>query len=234
MDNIYTSGDYLKATQTWHSEDSPWKAQQICIMLQREKLEYNTVVEVGCGSGAILNELSKKTGFENKIFSGYDISPQAILMSESFRTEKVNFFNEDLHDVDSDKYFDLLLAIDVFEHVPNYFDFLNKCRARAKYKIYHIPLDLHVSSIIRNEFIKSRYSIGHIHYFTADSALATLQDTGHEIISYSYTNGSIDLFMNNPSIKRAIANIPRWVLSKINLPLTARFLGGYSLLVLTK
>ena len=74
--------------------------------------------------------------------------------------------------------------------------FLEKCRAKAEYKIYHIPLDVHVSSVLRNAFIGGRYTLGHLHYFTADSAIATLKDTGHEIVDYLYTNAALG-FSNN-------------------------------------
>jgi hypothetical protein len=116
--------------------------------------------------------------------------------------------------------------------VPDYMGFVDKCRQRAKYKIYHIPLDIHVSSVLRNAFIRSRYDIGHIHYFTADSAIATLKDTGHEIIDCVYTDIAFGLFSEHPSFNKAIANVPRWLLSRLSVPFTARLLGGYSLLVL--
>jgi hypothetical protein len=128
----------------------------------------------------------------------------------------------------------MLLAMDVFEHVPDYMGFIKGCKRKATYKLYHIPLEIHVSSVLRNSFIQSRYTIGHIHYFSADSALATLRDTGHEVVDFAYTNGALDLFRQQPSVKRAIANGPRWLLSKLSTPLAARLLGGYSLLVLTK
>jgi hypothetical protein len=78
----------------------------------------------------------------------------------------------------------------VFEHVPDYIGFLEKCKPLAKYKIYHIPLDIHVSSVLRGSFVNARYSVGHLHYFSEESALATLKDTGHEIVDCFYTNGA--------------------------------------------
>ena len=234
MENIYTDGQYLDATQTWHAEDSPWKARQIKKIIDKNKLQPNSIAEIGCGSGSILDELSKQPDLQHVCFKGYDISPQAIEIAKKLKNERIEFLQEDILSEDNEKQFDILMVIDVFEHVPDYMGFVDKCKAKAKYKIYHIPLDIHVSSVFRNAFIKNRYTIGHIHYFTADSAISTLRDTGHEIIDSFYTNGAFGLFKKHPSIKKAVANMPRWLFSKFSLPFTARLLGGYSLLVLAK
>jgi SAM-dependent methyltransferase len=233
MTSIYTSGDYLEATQTWHIEDSPWKANQIAKIITDAGIQPKTIAEIGCGGGMNLRELADKEFLSNVQFTGYDISPQAIELSSQINHDRINFFCDDLLSTNAEP-FDILMAIDVFEHVPDYMGFLNKCREKAEYKIYHIPLDLHVSSVLRNAFISHRYSIGHIHYFTADSALATLKDTGHEIVDYFYTNGAFGVYQEHPSVKKAIANVPRWAISKFSTPFAARLLGGYSLLVLTK
>lgn len=236
MSNIYETEDYLRATgQTWHSEDSPWKAAQILRIIRNNALQPKSIAEVGCGSGKILVELSKQEYLKDCRFDGYDISPHAIALCET-NTRNCNFFCRDLFAGGKDKIqkYDILLVIDVFEHVPDYMGFVEQCRHKARYKIFHIPLDIHVSSVLRNAFIDNRYSLGHLHYFTADSALATVKDSGHEIVDYFYTSGAFGLFQQHPSIKKAIANGPRWLFSKFSLPFTARVFGGYSLLVLTK
>ena len=234
METIYTSGEYLKTTQTWHTEDSPWKANQVIEIICNNHLQPKTIAEIGCGAGAIIDELSRKEYLSGTQFSGYDISPQAIKLAEQRASERVRFFQEDLLSNTNTENFDVLLVIDVFEHIPDYMGFVKKCRVKAKYKIFHIPLDIHVSSVLRNAFIGGRYTLGHLHYFTADSAIATLKDTGHEIVDYFYTNAAFGLFKQHPSIKKAIGNGPRWLFSKFSMQFTARVFGGYSLLVLTK
>lgn len=233
MNNIYTQGEYLAETKTWHAEDSPWKAEQIAKILNGMSTQLNTIAEVGCGAGSILDELSKKPLFEKTIFEGFDISPQAYDIAKQLSNERLSFFNEDIFS-DDNKYYDLLMAIDVFEHVPDYMGFVSQCRKKARYKVYHIPLDIHVSSVLRNAFVNTRYTIGHIHYFTADSALCTIKDTGHEILDVRYTKGSFGVFKQHPTLKKAIANVPRWIVDKFSESLSARLFGGYSLLVLAK
>ncbi len=234
MKNIYTNGKYLEVTQTWHTEDSPWKADYISRIIRNNQLRPNSIAEIGCGAGAVLNELSKKDYLKNAQFSGYDISPQAIEIAQKIDNKNVNFICEDILLEDNKEYFDILLVIDVFEHVQDYIGFVKKCREKAAHKIYHIPLDIHVSSVLRNTFNKSRYPFGHLHYFTMDTAIATLRDTGHEILDFVYINDATGLFSHDPSFKKAVANIPRWLFSKLSLPMPARIFGGYSLLVLAR
>jgi len=77
--------------------------------------------------------------------------------------------------------FDLLLCIDVFEHIPNYLVFLEKLRNHADRFIFHIPLDLSVLTILRPaRLLKGRYGVGHLHTFNYELALAVLKDTGYE------------------------------------------------------
>lgn len=232
MDTIYTNGKYLEITKTWHTEDSPWKAKQIIKIISNNRLHPKTIVDIGCGAGAILDELSKKEYLRGVQFSGYDIAPQAIELAKHRESASVRFFCEDLLLKKNAEHFDILLAIDAFEHIADYMGFLEKCRAKADYKIYHIPLDIHVSSVLRNTIVGG--SLGHLHYFIADSAIATLKYTGHEIVDYFYTDGTFGGFKQHPSIKKAVANVPRWLFSKFSLPFTARVFGGYSLLVLAK
>ena len=232
--SIYTNGEYLDSNETWHVEDSPWKADQIYRMILKNNLHPRTIFEVGCGAGDILKELSQKANLAQTEFHGYDISPQAISLAKQAKVDRVSFFCQDMGEKKLDPLPDMLLAIDVFEHVPNYWGFVSMCRTSAEYKIYHIPLDINVSSVVRNTFDHFRKKLGHIHVFSAASALSTLRDTGHEIVDVSYTNGAVGLFQHHPSVRRALVNIPRYLLAQFSVPLSARIFGGYSLLVLTK
>jgi SAM-dependent methyltransferase len=234
MENIYKSGEYLQATKSWHAEDAQWKAGRIKSIMDKNALRPSSILEVGCGSGAVLQQLSRYPDMQGARFEGYDISPQAIEIATRTGNERIRFAQGDPFADHEGKKFDLLMAIDVFEHVPDYMGFVEKCRRKATFKIYHIPLDIHVSSVLRNAFIKSRYTIGHIHYFTAESAIDTLRDTGHEIIDYVYTDVALGLFSEHPSMKKAVANVPRWLLARFSVAFAARLLGGYSLLVLAR
>jgi hypothetical protein len=111
--------------------------------------------------------------------------------------------------------------------------FLRKMRTKGRYKLFHIPLDLSVQVLFRNTPLQfARHSVGHIHYFTKDTALATLQDTGYQIVDYFYTAGSLDL--PSCSLKTTLARAPRKWLFSLYPDFAVRLLGGFSLLVLAE
>lgn len=163
-------------------------------------------------------------------FTGYDISIDAIRFAKQREKDRLLFKQENL--IESDATFDLLLMIDVFEHVDDYMGFLRSCKNKAEYKIFHIPLDASVQMILRNKLISVRESVGHLHYFMKDTAIATLVDSGYEIIDSFYTAGMLDLPKKN--FKSKIAYVPRKILYSLNKDFAAKTIGGFSLLVLAK
>ncbi len=219
---------YLEDNPTWHVEDSPWKAKQIHKILNRNSLDLKSVAEIGCGVGEILNQLHTLLA-DDIIYTGYDIAPDAIKLAKPREKERLKFKLENLLEVDA--YFDLLLMIDVFEHVEDYLGFIKACKGKSKYMIFHIPLDIHVQGILRNLPMRMREKVGHLHYFTKDTAISTLEDCGYEVIDYFYTAGSIDL---QKTFKSKLLSLPRRIMYKINKDLTQNLLGGFSLLVLAK
>ncbi len=230
-ESIYATGEYLEKNKDWHVSDSPWKAGNIFKIIQRNQLEYKTVCEVGCGAGEILKQLSYKMPKGTK-FEGYEISPQAYELSKSRENENIKFHLKDLLEEDKSVKFDIAMAIDVFEHVEDEFGFLRKMKDRAKYKIFHIPLDININSILQDQIMVGRRTVGHINYYTKETALATLEDTGYKIMDYFYTADSLEL--PRKTMKSKLAKYPRKFMFNINSDLTVKLFGGFSLMVLAK
>ncbi len=228
--DMYVSDEYLKNNPTWHAEDSLWKAQQIIKIIKKNEVVFNSICEIGCGAGEILVQLQKLVVKECKL-TGYEISQSAYQICKEKENEKLKFEFKDF--LEEESTFDLMLVIDVIEHIENYFDFLDKIRLKGKYKIFHIPLDLSVLNVLRkNALLKKRKKVGHVHYFTKELALQMLTDRGYEILDYFYTAGGVEIKSKN--IKNRLLKIPRRILFAINKEFCVRVLGGYSFLVLTK
>jgi len=231
MDSIYTDGTYLRNKPAWHADDSAWKARHVATMLERHALVPQSVCEIGCGAGEILRELSTMLPAQTT-FTGYDISADAYRMCAPKANARIAFRHADLLE-EPGAHFDLALAMDVFEHVEDYFGFLRKLRAKATCKIFHIPLELSAQTVFRaRPLIDARRSVGHIHHFSKDTALATLQDCGYRVIDHFYTSGRTEL--GNLGWKTQLMKVPRQALYRVSPDAAARVLGGYSLLVLAE
>ena len=222
---LYTDGRYLEASGgNWHLEDSPFKAKYVDRMTRRHNLQPRRVCEIGCGAGGVLAELQKLSSAEVD-FVGYDISPQAHAISQRYARPNLNFVLGDAF-ADGESY-DLVMVMDVVEHVENCFEFLRNVRGKGTYKLYHFPLEITCSAAIRDMLARG-YDLGHIHHFSQGTALAALRHTGHEVIDSMLTPGA---FKCAEHWRTRMTNIVRRMLPPT---LCARVLGGYSLLALAK
>ncbi|MGZ0190625.1 MAG: methyltransferase domain-containing protein, partial [Alphaproteobacteria bacterium] len=184
--SLYESGEYLDSNPDWHMENSPWKAANIAAMIEREGVEFDRGVEVGCGAGLILQEMA--TRFLSKAWAGYDVSPDAETFWERWQGGKVSYNREDFLETTTPA--DLVMLIDVFEHVDDYLGFLKQLSKLGRSFIFHIPLDLNAQGLMRGSMLKSRDHVGHLHYFSKDTALATLNDSGYDVKAWQFTSSS--------------------------------------------
>ena len=229
-DNIYRSGVYLSKNPLWHVDESPFKVRQILKMLTRNRLSPMSICDVGCGAGEVLRLLQQKMDGVCT-FCGYDLSPQALKLCEGRGNANLHFKLADIAEEES-AFFDLMLVLDVIEHVGDYFGFLSRIRAKSDLKLFHIPLDLSVQAVIRKRgLLTRRESFGHIQYFTKETALETLKDAGYQLLDYFFTPRCIEL--GNETTQR-MARLPRRICFALHQDLTVRMLGGYSLLVLAR
>jgi SAM-dependent methyltransferase len=184
----YVDGTYQQEVKGWHISDSPWKAARVLQMLDKNGIRPSSVTDLGCGVGQVLVEMQRRMGAD-VVFRGYDISPQAVEIARRNAGDRLTFVKKDflLSDVDPP---DVLLVLDVFEHVPDYLGFLLSLNKRAKWFVFHIPLDLSVQSLWRGSYrvVAKRRKYGHLHAFTREMAVETLCDTGYEVVDHVYTN----------------------------------------------
>ena len=229
VDTIYTDGTYLKNNPSWHQDDSAWKAGHILRILERNGIEPASVCEVGCGAGEILRSLASRLPPTSR-FVGYEISPEAHAICSQKKSWNLAF---KLGDIDDGLVFEVAMAIDVFEHVEDYFAFLRKMRTKGTYKVFHIPLELSVQNVLRGRpLLDARRSVGHIHHFSRETAIAALEDTGYEVIDQFYTSGRTEL--GGLGWKSQVLKWPRRAAYGLHPEMAVRVLGGYSLMVLAR
>ncbi len=237
MRSMYESGEYLEKNAGWHAEDAPFKAALIANAIGRLRLPRAKICDIGCGSGEVIRELSLR--LPDSRFVGYDISPHAHGIASKLEAPACLYRLGDGLDA---RDFDIAIAADVFEHVEDYYGFLRRMHSVSAVKIFHIPLDMSALAVGINNPMWTRREVGHLHYFSPETALATLRDCGYEIIDVRYNalqeNMLRTLFRGGRTsrklVKLTLLGLPRALLFRLSPRLCARLLGGVSLLVVAR
>jgi len=228
MSDIYTSGEYGARNPGWHQEHSHWKAAQVQRMLQKHGIQPKRLAELGCGAGGILECLHRELQPKPQCV-GFEISPQAYAMACQRQTNGLQFKLESpSQEID---FFDVVLAMDVLEHVEDYLEFIRNLKHIGSLKILHVPLDLSILSILRPSYLQqAREGVGHLHYFTRETALASLEQAGLSVKDWFYTSVEVD---NGVYGQKRLHWMRKFLFSR-NPDLAARLLGGFSILVLAQ
>lgn len=235
--SIYKSGEYTNKNPDYHSEDSPWKWSNFQKVLEKNKDKFNinefkNIAEIGCGVGQILeNGISSKIFNEYVNFEGWDINPDAIEIAKKL-SPNISFYAEDMFN--DPKIYDLIICADVFEHVEDYYGFLDKISKKSKYILFNIPLDINLVSLLRqNSIYKDTYDkVGHIHHFTKGTALLAIRHSGLDIVDAVYAKHRLK--RKSLNMKGKFLYIPQLILDFLNEDIASSVLGGSSLVVLAK
>lgn len=228
----YLESKYLEHNPSWDMEDSPWKAERIIKLLKQHHLQPQNICEIGCGAGYILSELHQWR--PNITLDGYDIAPDAQRFWKGIENDQVQFTVGDFFELASKKVvYDLIMLLDVLEHVEAPQQFLLDLHGRSEYILLHFPLDLSALSVMREQpLLHVRRTVGHIHYFTKNLALELLDECGYNILDYQYTG--LAFSTPRPSLKTRLAWIPRYFAYALNKDLGVRLLGGETLMILAQ
>jgi SAM-dependent methyltransferase len=229
---FYTEGQYGELNAGWHAEDAAYKGAKVVEILDRAGLRPASVCEVGCGSGGVLAYLQEHVTHPAR-YSGWDIAPRALELARRHEGEAISFRLGDFLEEDQGEY-ELLLALDVVEHVENYLSFLRRLRERARWHVFHFPLDLNAEWMLRGwPLLRERRTVGHVNYFNKDLALASLEEAGFSVRDHFYTPWVFDLADRDPRktiVRRSVTRVV-W---RLNQDLCARLLRGFSLMVLAE
>jgi SAM-dependent methyltransferase len=226
----YLDGDYAAKNPTWDSEDAPWKVGLIANLLRGQGVSPLSAVEIGCGAGGVIAGLRRYLPDAN--LYGFDITPDAARFWPQHADARIEFALGDFLESGDTRY-DLILLLDVLEHVANPHGFLEAIRGRAANFVFHFPLDLSAASVLRETpLLESRDRVGHIHCFTKGLALALLRECDYEIVHWQYTGAAFA--SPQRTLKTRLATIPRFLAYALNKDWGVRLLGGETLLVLAR
>ncbi len=234
LEEQYGDGRYLAKVPGWHASDAPWKAALVRQMLEKHGLRPRSIADVGCGAGAVLRILDASLPAHVEL-TGYDVSPDAIALCGPHAGGRLRYRQADFVREPGVRA-DLVLLLDVFEHVPDYLGFLERLRERAEWFLFHVPLDLSVQALRRDSawLLEQRRRYGHLHYFSRATALATLRELGYAVEDWQYTDDQQTWDPAGLSWKgRALYELRRR-LARRAPDLAAQLFEGFSALILAR
>lgn len=97
----------------------PWGMRYLAgielVLSEIEKLEFSSLLDIGCGDGRFLFEVEKK--FHDKQLLGVDYSERAIELATAL-SSKVRYVCSDITAGDISEQFDVVTMVEVLEHIP--------------------------------------------------------------------------------------------------------------------
>ena len=227
--NIYDNEEYLDKNINWHQEDSPYKSSFVKRIIEKNNLTFHTCLDLGCGAGLVTECLARE--FPEKNFIGNDFSADAKrFWKKRMQLSNLSFSNNDLFS--SKEIYDLVVCLDVFEHIEDYYSFLRKIRNFGENFIFNVPLDMNVMKVLTNGIQYTREEVGHLHYFNEYTALETLKDCGYEIVDNFLSTSFLSI---PPRNKKQLAVLPFRLLTLcFGKSFASRLFGGQSLVILAK
>ena len=163
------------------------------------------------------------TSVESRII-GYDIAEAAL--ARALDTDRLFFRVGDV--LETTERADVVICLDVFEHVPDDLGFLQQLRAHGDRFVFRIPLDLSAMDVLRpDRMLAARRRYGHLHAYSHDTALALLAEAGFEVVADRYHR----IKPAGRSLRQRGVDLARRGLFKLHPRRTVAWVGGWSLMV---
>lgn len=198
--NIYTSGEYISRNPTLDVEDTPWKLSKIIPLAEVFAARHNSakvkILDVGGGAGMVLKGLSDFLATRELEVEKYalDLSREMLEIQKRNNPDIVLLSQESIESTSfKDKEFDLVLMVDVLEHIPDLSAALKELRRIAKYVIYKVPIEnnlyYNILNLIKLGGLRRDIfqQVGHVHFFSYGMVMQQLRSTG-EIVRCDFSN----------------------------------------------
>ncbi len=203
MDNIYTNDEYIIKNPSLHEEDSPWKIEKVLPLVDRFIGQVNKkeicILDVGGGAGLILKAISdhirRKYGIKVNKFA-LDLSPGMLKAQKQNNNDLCGTYNENICKTSiENKKFDLVLMVDILEHVPDDLAALIELARISKYVILKVPLETNLFSKIKKigkgtidmqRLSKEKY--GHVNFYFYYQIIHKIKNNLGESIFVSSAN----------------------------------------------
>jgi SAM-dependent methyltransferase len=174
----------LDAEAEWLRRGAVEKANSIEQLLRRHAVRPDRILEIGCGTGAVLEECRRR-GIGSR-YTALDYSEEALSYLRS-RLTGIETITADVtcEDFSFPGKYDVVIASHVLEHLETPGAFLQSILGRLDfaYLIVEVPLEdlfaFRVKALLRD---RRRNEAGHVQFFTASRLRRLVTTSGLEII----------------------------------------------------
>jgi SAM-dependent methyltransferase len=232
--NLYNANTYAENTNNWEDSVSVFRADALLSAIRKGGIanELESILDVGCGSGGVLAEVSQAPELRQATLCGLDISETAVAIANKLAEQKgvmsrVQYGLGSIEDHPISPRESLICLIHVLEHCPDMLEMIELCSQRANYLYINVPLELNVFYAIRPGLAASQYrKYGHVHFFDEQFFVNWLESNGYELIASVYSR---DYMISKPGLSYNTFKILRRVSENvIGQRKTARLLAGLS------
>ena len=175
----YTKTDAAEAERLgrWRAIGARSKAAHVRELCARTGLRPRTIVEIGCGDGALLAALRGLA----PVFDGFELSAPAAELARGALPDarRVEVFDGSEVPAEDDSY-DLAILSHVLEHVPVPLPLLAEAARVAHEVLVEVPLEDNRSAR-RPAKREEAASIGHLHFFSRAEVRGLIAEAGLEI-----------------------------------------------------
>ncbi|MGF6432011.1 MULTISPECIES: class I SAM-dependent methyltransferase [Bradyrhizobium] len=202
--NAHYEGVYSAQERDWRRVCAVDKADHIAGLLGAAAARVGNVLEVGCGTGAVLARLSA-IGV-GRDFTGIDvIDPATNLEIDGAASTPFRWSSYDGATIPfADGAFDLVYASHVLEHVPEPRALLYELARVSRDFIYvEVPCELHARTSRRA--LQSTLDIGHINFYTPDTFRLLLETVGLKVKDFGTWDHSLPVHAFHSSRMKGLA-----------------------------
>lgn len=199
--NAHYEGSYGAAEMEWRRICAVEKASNLKALLGGRRASVGSVLEVGCGTGAVLHEV--KRAEIGRTHEGVDLADPNLHADAHAVAAGITLREYDGKRLPfPDRSVDLVYASHVLEHVPDERSFLAELRrVAAKFVYVEVPCELHARAGAAQ--IQKTLDIGHINAYTPESFGLTLVTSGLQNIDLQVFDHRDEVYLFQTSPLRA-------------------------------
>ncbi len=196
----YSTDEYYRLNPSLHTEDSLFKARAIINLIEQLPVSklfgkgQVKILDVGGGAGVlsflICEYLARQGARVDSI--AYDLS-RGSLKKQLENNRHISLATSDFEAVKCGAPYDLILLVDVIEHIEENHDFAEQINELATYVIYNIPLEKNLIDFLKylkslgNYYQMREDTLGHLHFYSLRGVKRFLK-AHHEIVLLDVPN----------------------------------------------